>query len=477
MRAAVYVRISSDPEGRALGVERQEEDCRALAASRGWEVGDVYRDNDVSASGRKRRPEWERLLDDAEAGRIEALVAYSSSRLYRNLRDLTRLLDVAEARGLTIATVASGAVNVDTADGRMLARILASVDQAEWERVSERVKRSHRQGAEAGRWHGRPGYGYDSTGDIVPAEAEVIRKAAERRLNGESWSTIARALSTPERRWNAGHLQRAVIAPRVAGLRTHRGELHPAAWEPILDRRTWSALADDAAGRRVGPMPKGRYLLTGLARCGLCGSQLAGHPQTVPTYACIKAKGGCGKVRVTAARLEGYVTFRALSMPAPPERHVVEPDDALRALQTEAEGLETKLADAYRMSVDEGWSPTRYQSTVKPWRARLGDVEESIEAALATAQPKAPEPVEPEVEALASLVAGKWGTDELPFEELFDAETWSQLTADPRTRANVRATIERRVEAVTVRASKPGGRWRSVGERVDISWRAGVTKA
>ena len=54
-RAAVYCRISDDREGRELGVQRQEEDCRARATREGWAVGEVFTDNDLSASTRSRR--------------------------------------------------------------------------------------------------------------------------------------------------------------------------------------------------------------------------------------------------------------------------------------------------------------------------------------------------------------------------------------------------------------------------------------
>ena len=54
--AAIYARISADVEGTGLGLTRQLEDCRTLAADRGWPVGDEYVDNDVSAfSGKRRR--------------------------------------------------------------------------------------------------------------------------------------------------------------------------------------------------------------------------------------------------------------------------------------------------------------------------------------------------------------------------------------------------------------------------------------
>jgi DNA invertase Pin-like site-specific DNA recombinase len=50
VRAAVYVRISSDRVGAGLGVARQEEDCRGLYDRLGWQVARVYSDNDVSAT-------------------------------------------------------------------------------------------------------------------------------------------------------------------------------------------------------------------------------------------------------------------------------------------------------------------------------------------------------------------------------------------------------------------------------------------
>ena len=49
VRAVLYVRISDDPEGLEKGVERQEADCRAYAESLGYEVVEVFRENDTSA--------------------------------------------------------------------------------------------------------------------------------------------------------------------------------------------------------------------------------------------------------------------------------------------------------------------------------------------------------------------------------------------------------------------------------------------
>ena len=61
IKAGIYVRISSDPDGLALGVERQRRDSQDLASRKGWQVVEVYEDNDVSAT-RGKRPSYQRML-------------------------------------------------------------------------------------------------------------------------------------------------------------------------------------------------------------------------------------------------------------------------------------------------------------------------------------------------------------------------------------------------------------------------------
>jgi Resolvase, N terminal domain len=109
-RAAIYVRISDDREGLAVGVKRQEADCRALVEQRpGWEVTEVYDDNDISATNRRKvRPAYRRMLDDLREARVDALVAYRSSRFHRRTRELDQLIDLVEDRRVEIATVVSG---------------------------------------------------------------------------------------------------------------------------------------------------------------------------------------------------------------------------------------------------------------------------------------------------------------------------------------------------------------------------------
>ena len=80
-RAVVYARISRDPEGEALGVERQRLDCLDRAAREGWQVVDVLVENDVGASGysRKPRPVYASLLERARRREFDVILAYSTA--------------------------------------------------------------------------------------------------------------------------------------------------------------------------------------------------------------------------------------------------------------------------------------------------------------------------------------------------------------------------------------------------------------
>jgi DNA invertase Pin-like site-specific DNA recombinase len=92
--AAIYARISSDQDGTALGVTRQLEDCRKLAADRGWTIGDEYVDNDVCAYKHRRRPQYARMVTDLQDGLRPDSFAGNSAKMramkkgQRSLREI-----------------------------------------------------------------------------------------------------------------------------------------------------------------------------------------------------------------------------------------------------------------------------------------------------------------------------------------------------------------------------------------------------
>jgi DNA invertase Pin-like site-specific DNA recombinase len=102
-RVAIYVRISLDRGGEGLGVQRQREDCLALAVTLGWIVVEVYEDNDISASKNVPRPAFERLMRDLESGVIDALIVYDLDRLTRKPAELEKFMELADRLKIPLA--------------------------------------------------------------------------------------------------------------------------------------------------------------------------------------------------------------------------------------------------------------------------------------------------------------------------------------------------------------------------------------
>lgn len=292
-RAAIYCRISSDPEGKKLGVRRQEEDCRALAKKLRITDVTVFPDNDRSASTRskKPRPKYDEMIKAAEAGRFDVIIAYSNSRLTRRPLEAERLIQLYEKHGVAIKTVVSGEDDLSTADGRMSARIRASIDAAEAERTSERVERAAKQRAKLGEANGgtRPyGWRADDRTKLDRAEVKVIKLMARKVLAGESLRSIAAYLNArgvptvKGAEWSPTAIKGILTNPRLVGIRMHNDEkVGVGNWQPALPQETYDqlqALLTDKT-RRIAMSNKVRNLLTGIALCGECGEKMASKVQ------------------------------------------------------------------------------------------------------------------------------------------------------------------------------------------------------
>lgn len=277
LSAVGYARISKDDTLEGRGVARQTEDVAAVCEREGWQLTEVLVDNDISASrySKKPRPGYARLMALIEAGAVDRAVVYDVDRLLRQPRQLEDLIDLCEKRnGAFGLHNVNGELDLVTASGRFVARMLVAKAAMESDDMSRRLRRSFDQKAAEGRPHGARAFGYEPDGMTVrESEAELLREAAADVLAGASLNTIARrwndlGVLTPQRskQWS-GTVVRAVLTnPRQAGLRVHRREVvGPAAWPAILDRVTHERLVSRLSTPRQRTPPR-RTPFTGLIR-------------------------------------------------------------------------------------------------------------------------------------------------------------------------------------------------------------------
>ena len=327
LRAAVYSRVSYDVGGQALSVLRQEADCGELIFRRGWMCAGIYRENNVPASthSRRRRPVFQRLLQDVADEQFDVVVAYSSSRLTRRPEDYEQIVDLHRRLGTGFATVVSGDLDLGTADGRAMVRVLAAMDAAEADRASERTSRALQQQSEAGLWLGGAGppfaYEMDPAGTrrlvMDAVQAERLRDAARRIVQGETLTVVTGSwndsgwLTRRGNRWGPDGLARILTSPHVAGLQERDGRLVSAGWPAVLDPVEWEAVRRRLVGRgHVGtPAPQFELELSPMALCSGC--ELPLHPglsrHGVKQYQCRPTPRGCGKVRIRADLLQTQV--------------------------------------------------------------------------------------------------------------------------------------------------------------------------
>ncbi|MFE1644928.1 recombinase family protein [Microbacterium sp. P01] len=332
-RAGVYMRQSLDRDNRQEGIDRQRERTRGLADARGWDVVEEYIDNDVSASKpRGVGTAWHRLVNDAKTGRIDVVVAVDQDRLLRGLRDLVTLLDL----GVRIATV-DGELDLTTADGEFRATLSAGLARFEVRRKSERQLRANEHGRKLGvPPGGRRAFGYTTLaagakstratrlgadGLEYPAyghepyepEASAVRRGFELLLAGSSIRAIARAwndsglTTTQGGPWTPSAVRGLLSNPRYAaqvapprasgtastGHYLGLDDVTPGSWEPLVPLETWLAacaiLRDPA--RRSSPGATRRWLLSGIASCGICGApmKIGATPKGARVYKCTAA--------------------------------------------------------------------------------------------------------------------------------------------------------------------------------------------
>ncbi|MBM0128063.1 recombinase family protein [Pimelobacter simplex] len=395
MRAAIYVRQSLDRSGEGAAVDRQLAECTELAERNSWAVAEVYRDNDASASNGKR-PDWQRLLADLDAGLYDVLVCWHTDRLYRRVRDLVDLVEIAERRPLRISSVKAAEIDLSTPAGRMLAGMLGHAARYEVEQKGARQVSANRARAQDGTvlWTRRP-FGFDRSGTevrVVKKEAAALEAAASKVLAGATLASVARDLNkrgistSLGREWSVTSLKRALLNPRVAGHVVYRGELMSTNGPAILDTETYDrlqALLTDPR-RKTAPSTVAKFLLSGIARCGReeCDREpmfsTTNGAERIVVYRCRKCYGARHRDRVD----EVVLATIAARLARPDAASLLSTEVDVAALQAQAAELRDRR-DALAMMLADGLlGADAVKVQAKTLTDRLGNLERQIDAAM-----------------------------------------------------------------------------------------------
>ena len=198
-RVAVYCRVSTENESQESSFENQMDFFTArIARERDWKLAGVYADRGITGTSLRNRTEFNRMLADCEAGKIDTVLTKGVSRFARNTVDLLAVVRRLKALGINVIFDSQ---NLDTASeaSELLLTILAAMAQEGSRSISENVRWSKQKKYQMGEveWHPVYGYKRDASGrDYIPdgRRAQAVRRIFELYLNGHSTLEIMRRM-------------------------------------------------------------------------------------------------------------------------------------------------------------------------------------------------------------------------------------------------------------------------------------------
>ena len=316
-RVAAYCRVSTDSEEQLNSYEAQKSYyTQKIEESPDWEMAGIYADEGISGTSMKKRTEFKKMITACKRGRIDLIITKSLSRFARNTVDCLETVRLLKANGIGVYFEKEN-INTLTESSEFLITLFSGFAQAESESLSKNVAWGWKKSAEAGnvyfQYKRMLGYrkGTDGQPEIVPEEAEIIRRIYRRYLAGcslgqikleleqdniptaqkvERWSSaVIHNILTNEKYMGDALLQKTYITDCITKkVKKNMGERpmyyvennHPA----IISRETFDQVQKEMtrrsskrkvlqkSGKTELGKYSGKYALTELLVCGECGS-------------------------------------------------------------------------------------------------------------------------------------------------------------------------------------------------------------
>ena len=316
-RVAAYCRVSTDREEQEHSFETQKTMYTEMIMMKPtWQMAGIYADEGITGTVAKKRPGFMKMIEDCRKGKIDMIVTKSVSRFSRNNLDCLMYVRELKQLGIPIIFEKEG-INTIQVSSELLLTLFGALSQAESESISMNVKLGIRQSLKNGnvRFSYKTFLGYrkgaDGQPEIVPEQADIVRRIYNDFLAGATYLEIAKRLTEENvptmgggNRWFSERiksilknekykgdalLQKTYITDPISKrVKKNNGELpmyyvensHPA----IIERRIFDRVQEEIA-RRAGKKKvkqtgtktelgrySGKYALTELLYCGECGT-------------------------------------------------------------------------------------------------------------------------------------------------------------------------------------------------------------
>jgi site-specific DNA recombinase len=304
LKVAIYIRVSTDEQANeGFSIEAQKRRLLSYADSQDWQVVEIYLDDGYSAKDLER-PAMKEMIKAVKLKLFDVVLVYKLDRMTRSTIDCDYLLKLLERNEVKFQS-ATESFETRTATGRLFIRLVADIAQWERENTAERVRFGMEQMVIEGK---RPGgklpYGYDKEGNIVPEEADLIRKIRSDFMNGMGYKSLAMQLNRSGKfrrgkEWSQSTVAYTLENPFYAGIirfgskkpdgtyANHKRDekvkciYSEGAHEKIISKEEYDEHVDFMKRKSNGGFSQIKdYWFSGVLRCGRCGSAMFGRLTT-----------------------------------------------------------------------------------------------------------------------------------------------------------------------------------------------------
>lgn len=230
MRVAAYCRVSTDQEEQLLSYENQVTYYTNYIKQReDYEFAGIYADEGISGTSTKKREEFQRMIADCKAGKIDLIITKSISRFARNTKDCLEYCRVLKDNGTGIFFEKEN-INTLESQGEVLLTILSSLAQEESRTISENSKwglqRRMEQGFVLVNTTKFTGYDRDKNGSLVinKKQAKIVERIYKEYMEGKTVDYIAKIFTKEELKnwedrvyWSPGTLQKILQNEKYKG--------------------------------------------------------------------------------------------------------------------------------------------------------------------------------------------------------------------------------------------------------------------
>lgn len=289
--AAGYIRVSTEEQSQGWSMTGQEEQINKYAVNHGYKIVHVYQD-ESSGSG-EERPGLDHLIADAHAGAFVAIIIVHTSRLFRNVALARRYKELLRDKiGIQVISINQPILDPNDPAAFLMEGINELFDEYYihqlrfWTRLGKQTR------AKKGLWNGTIPFGYERGQNGVPIphpiNAEGVQLAFKAYSTGRySDRKIAELLNekgyTTTGNWGRRPFTKDTVNPMLKnefylGLTKYKDQTYPGKHKPLIARKLFITCEDVRASRRGKPRALGQkkriYVLSGIARCHLCGTTL-----------------------------------------------------------------------------------------------------------------------------------------------------------------------------------------------------------